>query len=778
MPDAVRKLFLIGLLSVLYLLILNSPVCLLESTESPKEPSLAAYIRYGHMETWQEENRVITALTGKVELYQAHQTILAESLIGWGEMKSRATEGKEPSDIFDEIYAEGNVKIIRGKDQIWTDRVYYNFKTGQGIMLNVKIRTAYTDETGNIPSGAVPLVIRAKEIYQINQTTLLAKHASVTTCPHGKPHYHFWVETVKFIWDEKGKRVTLTHIIPHIAGIPFFYWPYLSKTIGEDPFIRAIKIEKSKRFGVTSMIRYGININKYIREPSGEIKKDKLGYYRTTRWGDCTIQNTHYQKRGLAWEPELNYQWHRYEGFIKGYYLKDKGPDPDLEYEQQFLPLEHKDRGRGEIFHRQWLSENLRVETEMNWVSDRNFRQEFLETEYKEGKEPESYGYLRYISQNKGVTILERLRPNEFQTQTEYLPRLSGMIISEPIFSRQGYPRLYFSSFTEGSNIRIRYDDELDQGSLRSWRIDSLNEIMTRLAIKPLNLAPFFAARYTGYEQGTVEDNYLDRFVASGGLKLSTQFYKKYGNTDQTTPTTELIHYLSLDFRYTNNFQVTTRPTSLMPFDSTDQINKFEEGYFELRNRFVKNGSEFLNVGTAVEYYPESYRDTTAPNPNNYFYPMNWITLAPDKQVQYPRRRFSNIYLDVRCLSLNPLGLYLNTEYNTYQKATEVLNTTVSLNPYPGWSLSLSERYVREMSNALGLNLVCVPIEKWQLGISDQYDFEQHRFTNRVYTIRRDLHELFLEFTIWVDKGKGETLYNITLTPRGLFERPLKIRSY
>lgn len=779
-----QRLCLLACLSILVLVTLRGQVFPeTVGSEVSEEPLLAAYIRYGSLESWQEDNRTITALTGKVELYQAHQTIFAESLIGWSEKKPEIDEGKEPEIrnnkvIFDEIYAEGNVKIIRGKDQIQADKVYYDFKNGTGIMLNVQIRATYTDEAGNIPLGAVPFVIRAKEIYQVNHTTLIARNASVTTCPQGKPHYHFWVKKIKFIWDEKGKRFILTHIILHIAGVPVLYWPYLKKTIGTDPFIRSVKMEKSTRFGVTTQIKYGININKFVREPSGEIKKDKLGYYRKKRWGDFTIQNTHFRKRGLAWEPELEYQDDTYAGFVKGYYIRDKGRDTDVDYDRQFLPLKQHHRGEGNLFHRQQLSQKLRLETEITWISDRNLRQEFMESVFKEGKEAESYVYGRYAADNIGVTMLERYRVNEFQDQTEYLPSANLYIINREVKLTRSVP-LYFSSFTEGSNIRIRYDEQLDQGALRSWRIDSLNEFITRLSVKPFNITPFWSARYTSYEKCIAGDKFLDRFIASTGIKISSQFYRKFGLADQSISGATFIHLVSFDFRYANNYQVTTAPTSILSFDTTtDQIKKFEEFYFELRNQFIKKGQEVIDSGVAVEYYPKSYRDTTSQNQNNYFYPMNWITLAPDEQKQYPRRRFSNIYIDTTWRPQNTLSLYFDNEYNTYERITEVFNAALGFNPYPGWSISLSERYVKNIANAVGISLLCVPIEKWQLEISDQYDFEQDRYTNRIYTIRRDLHELFLEFTIWVDKGKDEIVYNVTLTPKGLFKRPLQLRSY
>ncbi|MEK7447883.1 MAG: LPS assembly protein LptD [Planctomycetota bacterium] len=748
-----------------------------KSPETSKdETKLAAYIRFQRTgKVWKENGFEFISLE-QVELYQAERVITADSFIGW-KKEQKSEEASAPGNsekqlIYEEVYAEGNVKVTIGQDQITADQVYFNFKNDTGIIINAKIKTVYTDEKGQTKPESIPVIIKAKTIYQINKSTLIAKNTSVSTCTHGKPHYEFFVKRTWFISDEKNKRLIFHHIFPMVQGIPFFYWPYYRKVIGNDPFVRSIKFEKTKRFGNTVQIVAGLNLNKYKRDETGHILKDKYDQPVTQQWGDLEIKTTYFQKRGTAWEPELDYDWKNYHGFLKGYYIKDKGPDTDIAYDRQFIPLEKSERNRVKTFHRHYLNEQFRLDTETSWLSDRHLLLEFFEKEAKEGKEQESYVYLRHLNQNRGGTLLERARLNNFQTQTEYLPQATYQIINEPLHLLGPARPVYFSGSLQTDNLRKQYDEQLNQDASQIWRTDFLTEFSWPYQLGFIKTMPFASWRWSTYEKGTIEDKTINRTVTSGGLRFFTQFYRVFDIQNKTLGINQLSHIISFDARQTDNFQASTPSAELLQFDSLDRINRFTENYFEIRNRFKTtiNDSpwQFLDFGLALEYYPRAERDTVSENYNNYLSPMNWITLSPDNNWVFSKRRVSNLHLDLSFTPNQPFSLGLNSEYNTYEKNLEIFNGSVNLQPYAGWSIGLTERYIKHSTNALGVSVSCTPIEKWQFIASEQYDFKEKRLINRAYVFRRDLHELFLEFSVQVDRGKDEKTFYLTLIPKGI----------
>ena len=746
--------------------------------EKPAKDELKAYIKYESATLIRE--KPLTMALEHVEAYLPDRTIKAEYFMGWRESE----QTKDSEFPFDEIYGEGNIEITSGKDTIKADRFYYNLKKGQGIIKNIEWRLNWTDEDGNIPDGVVPMVIRADEVIQTKEDTFKAYGASVTTCPHGKPHYDLFAGIIVLTKNAENKSVSFYNIVPRIQGFPIFYIPYYYKVIGDDPIIRSLRTENSSRFGFTTKVVAGININKYKRDSNGKPVKNKDGDYIKKRWGDLTLGSDVYRKRGIGWEPELKYRWEKYYGSINGYYIKDKGPDPNNAYDRQFLPMEKEERGRLKAFNRynDFLISGLRFDTEYHYISDRHFLLEYFEKEARQDKEPESYGYWRLMRNNKAATLLEKARTNDFQNQTEYLPQLTGKIMKEPLIP--ALP-LYFSSMTEASNLRKRFDDDLHIPDIpRLARFDTFNELTSPIKISFISLTPHISGRFTTYEKEILSETYTDRFIGSTGINLFTQFSRKYYSTNSSLGINQIRHLISLDTRYNKNIALTRNPEELIQYDNTDKLDRFTEYYIEIRNRFQTKHDgvffEFLNVGVSAEYYPDASRDTTKENINNYIYPMNWITLAPLTlnmlSPDFPKRRLSNINLDASFTPKNIFSVALSNEYNTYEDHGEVFNAVSNIMPYPGWNIGISERYVRELSNTAGLSLSCSPIEKWWLTVSEQFDFISNRFSTTAWTLRRDLHELFLEFAIIVDRTRDEKSFNFSIAPKGIFDKGLSIK--
>ncbi|MFH1227966.1 MAG: hypothetical protein V1701_08720 [Planctomycetota bacterium] len=739
-----------------------------------------ANIHYGHLERWKEDNLQITAFTGNVELYHAGKVIKADTLIAWNKVDaSGQASGNADDTVFNEVYAEGNIKVISEDDTLLADRFYYNFINDTGVSVNVEIRTSARLDNAK----SEPLVIRAKMVYQLDKKTSTAHQAIVTTCTHGKPHYYFWASTIKFTDDEKGKIISFFNIVPHFWGIPFFYFPYYSKTLGEDNLLRSVHYERTYRFGKTLQSNWGINIDKYKRDENGEILKDSDGRYKTKRWGDLTLEHSYYERRGNGFKPSLRYNWLDYNGYIKGYYINDKGPFPTTYdrglygYFGEPLPTEETARYRIHAFHRQQLSDKIRADAEIYYLSDRMFQIEFFEREAKEEKSPESYVYLRRLDGNSGQTLLGRERLNKFQSQTEYLPALNYYLINEPL----KYVPVYGSLNAGVSKLNLKYDEKTGLLSESLSRFDLMGELSSPHQIFFVKATPFISTRLTGYDKGVQQDNYLDRYVSSAGLRLFSQFNRVFDTKNKYLGINNIMHIVSLDARYNNNYQVTTAPSELINTDQIDQLNEFSEWYFEIRNRFKtrssqaqpedNNYNEFLNIGIAIEKYPSANRDTTSFNSSNYLYPMNWITLAPDKNGNFMEKKISNLNVDVLFTPNLPFSFFGKTEYNTRDHKPEVNTAGINLVPYAGWNVAVTERYIINSSNALSLGLSCTPVEKWQVSISEQYDFKWNAFINRNYSLQRDLHEFFLNFSITVDKGKDETFFAVTLTPKGIFKR-------
>ena len=739
-----------------------------ESAQPKPEPS--AYVRYGQMEIRKEDSVQITAFTNKVELYQAGKILKAETLIA----RNKTRDGNVPAGkdiIFDEVYAEGNVKVISENDILSADRFYYNFTNDTAIIINLEIRTSARDNRGQ----ELILVVRANIAYQVDKSTIIARNASVTSCPHGQPHYYFWAHQVSFIKDESGKHIIIHHLIPHIAGIPVFYIPYYKKTLGEDSILRSARFSQSTNLGKSTDVKLGLNFTKYIRDEKGEVVKDRDGYYKTKLWGDLTLDEHIYEKRGLASEPKLEYDWRNYEGFAQGYYINDKGPDPKLRFStivyktpQEMAAVVNQERGRFQMFHRQNFTPNLRGDLEMHYLSDRYFLPEYFNKEYKEQKPPESYAYLRYLRYNKALTLVGQPTLTTFQNKTEYQPSFKAYLMSEPVWFSGSLPFLYYSGTMEFSSVRRELDDLPELPGYEANRIDSFNELSAPMDVGFIKFTPFVAGRWTGYNKNPIDTNYTTRFVGSEGARLFTQFYRQFDLKEKPLGISKPVHTVSFDVRYTNNSYVSAPSSDLYIFDNTDRPDEMGEWFFEIRNRFKSenNGAykEFLNVGLSIERYS---RPITNPA-SNYLYPMSSLAIPPVANTDFPERKISDLNLDVLLTPAAPFSFRTVWQYNTNTHQGEVWYFNSTFVPYSSWSVSLFGNYILDRTDTYGLNLTCSPLEKWELSISDQYDFRAGDFLNRRYGLKRDLHEFFLEFSVNIDNGKGEKNFNIMISPKGV----------
>ncbi|MFH1231770.1 MAG: hypothetical protein V1709_09775 [Planctomycetota bacterium] len=734
---------------------------------------LSAYIHYGQMERWQEDNIQITAFTNKVEMYQAGKILMADTLITRNKNEKKAAS-EEKNIIFDEVYAEGNVKVISEDDVILADRFYYNFTNDTGIIINLEIRTSAKSADN---TQEMEFVLKANVAYQINKKTLIAKNASVTTCPHGKPHYYLWANSISYIKNESGKHIIVYHIVPHIWGIPCFYFPYYKKTLGEEPILRSIRVAKSSIFGKIIDVKLGLNINKYLRDEKGEILKDKDGYYKKKLWGDLTLDQHFYEKRGPASEPELTYKWDSYEGFIKGYNIIDKGPDPNLKYTrlfyqtpQEIAQVTDKERGFGHIFQRYSFGQNLRADMEVYYLSDRYFLPEFFNKEYKEQKPPESYLYLRYLRDNKGIVLVGQPNSSNFQNETNYQPRLKTYLMDEPFTIAQS-PSLYYSGTLELSKIRMQEDEQPNLDDSKLNRFDSFNEISSPFQVSFIRLTPFVSGRYTGYDMTKTDEDYSSRLIGSEGLRAFTQFYRSFDLKNEALGISKPVHIISLDVRYTNNSSVNTPSTDILSADNIDRYDKFGEWYFEVRNRFKseRNGTptEFLNVGLALERYSKPISGLAS----NYLYPMSWLTLSPTQNDDFPQEKISNLNADLSLTPAGPLSFRTVWQYNTNSHRSEIWYFNIDMVPYPSWTISLGGNYIINRTDTYVLGLTCSPLEKWELSIAEQYDFDKQEFINRRYSMCRDLHEFFLKFVVRIDKGTGEKSYNVMISPKAVMEK-------
>lgn len=760
---------------LLVLALAASPLAAQEPKE-PKEPKpkgpQKTLIQSANALTWEEGDLTVMFLTGGISVERPDVRIQAGRAMLW--------KRKDSVEPYDEIYAEGNVIVTRNTQKLSCERFYYSTVTQKGAIVDVRLKAFSKDLK-------VDFFAMAKEA-RINggdERKLVADDVSLTSCSYGVPHYHLTVDHATLLGSEqpgevkkKGRygfspfgedwSVDFDELVPEFSGIPFLYVPGLSAGPWLMNFpLRTVRFGHSSRFGNFVYADFGSRIR--LRDENGKLKQ----------WGDIDLKVDWRQVRGWAGGVDLQYKWDNYKGYLDSYYLHDDGRRPGSDFDNQFPPLEHPDRGKVHWFHRQDLDEQWRYELEAYYLSDSSLLQEFFPKEFKEMKDPETAAYVRWMNQNMSAFLLGRFRLNDFQTQDEYLPRADFNLLAQPILGTFA-DNIYLTERFDSVQIRHEYDKSLALQSVETWRVDAATMLAVPLDFRYFQIAPFIQNRLTWYESDLAEDPRL-RDVWTGGTRVTAQLHSTNAETSwERVGIRGLRHVVEVEGRYTNNFSNNVDPSELFPYEPVDQIDHFEEVAFEIRQRFLTKDSanrpfEFFNLTLGIEYYPDPSRDTTTANANNTIPPYNWIPLAKDPVTGvYEKRLWSNVHYD---FALRPRNFFTVTgsgEYNPVTHAEEVREIGVHITPFEGLTGTVGQAKVKGVTDAFTLGMTWALTPKWSVSVLAQYDFKIHDYLTQELVVARDFHDFSIEVVYERDFTRDEHRFLVAAVPKFLGKAGLR----
>ncbi|SFL18792.1 LPS-assembly protein LptD [Halanaerobium salsuginis] len=193
------------------------------------------------------------------------------------------------------VTAEANVIISSDKNDLYGEKLIYNYETEQGELYGVK---------GTV--GELHLTGEKLNILSVSPLTGEIESATFTPCSRKSPHYYYWSKQVKINADN---TLDIYHIVPHIKKIPIFYLPYYSVTYDpsdeEHPFKDSSPIPKigyNNDRGVTVDFNYPYRLTDsnygnlhYITEGTDEERYETrtfTNYQRLTE--TLTLKNRYY----------------------------------------------------------------------------------------------------------------------------------------------------------------------------------------------------------------------------------------------------------------------------------------------------------------------------------------------------------------------------------------------------------------------------------------------------------------------------------------------------
>ena len=583
-----------------------------QALESNSVPPENVYVITGGVNVLSEGVEV--PLSG--ELVHTVVDLSADRVVIW--MEKTPANARDPnsglsllqaSDTRFQVYLEGNIRVRHSRGTIEATHAFYDSTNGQILAINADLRAVVTDNGQQIR-------IHAERLRQLATDRFHAQNAWTTTSPYGKPGYRLQSDD---IYVNPGPATPWTGINPItgqpssgpplwitaensqfiLGDIPLLAVPRISVP-AEDPGIpiRRASVGQDRIFGFQVETVWDLTKILSIDTPRG------------TEW-DLLGQN--YSSRGPAigtqWTYDFLNRMQQVTGQGKAMYQYDGGRDV-LGRDRRTLAPKDENRGQFILRHRQRTDQGITLFGELGLLSDRNYLEQYDETDFDEAKDVETIAGIRQDTGPFSAEFWSRPRLNPFDTTTEWLPRADIYTFSVPMLngsawwsshSSAGYAHLDptelpadptdpFSPTLAGTPY-IR--DAQGLVAMTRHRVDA------PFMMGPVNINPWVMGEAAFWDAGLLTTD-ISRFVANAGLRA-------------TLTATKVMPFVRSHLFNLNG--LAHKSEKIIEYSFTDssrnlgqiaQYNEFDENSQErLRNRIV--GQIFPPLMVPAEFNPRFY---------------------------------------------------------------------------------------------------------------------------------------------------------------------------
>ena len=436
-----------------------------------------------------------------------------------------------------QVYLEGNIVVRQGNNDVRASHAFYDINRKRGLALNAELRTFLPDLEGT-------LRLRAAEVRQLSENKYHARDAFFTTSEFGKPKYRIeasdvFLEEEYFGFPGRVNSVTgqpeggtyvatsLNNTI-YVGDAPIFMSPYLSG-YAEDPHIpiRRFDVGYSGMFGFEVETVWNLETLLGLNLQPGvdlELQADYLSK-RGPGGGIRTLFDTDTNLFGAPIHQE---------GWAQAYYINDGGKD-NLGLGRRDLPVYNDNRGRIVVRDRITLNDDTWLQAEVGHVfnNDRNFLEQYYESDWDNGKDLENLLFLNHQVDNFTASLMGTVRSDNFNDQTNWLPKADMTILGKQVF---GSPVIWSSHSSIGYG-QLRAADAPPDPLMDPFQslpyfanVEGLvtmtrHELNMPFDVGPVHVVPYVLGELAYWEEDLTGSS-LSRAYGTAGIKASIQFSK------------------------------------------------------------------------------------------------------------------------------------------------------------------------------------------------------------------------------------------------------------
>jgi len=716
------------------------------------------------------------------------------------ELKIDNKGGKIEGDSKTGIHLGGPVKIVGDNGlEVFSDTADLDLKAKtltlvgnvtvyQGDAMQRGTKAVYYYErkfldTTDLRASVDPLLLESGKFIvekRGDKQVFVGTDAGITT--DDSEHPNFWFRGKKTTIYPNDK-VVFDGLRVYVGDTPVFWLPYLSQPLDGELGYHFLPGARST-WGPFLLNTYGIMLGGKTDPITGENKDAWL----LSRWHlDLRAE------RGVGTGVDLaDTRIDEKKGEITGfsaYYLYDLDPTAN----PTGIPRGYvnENRYKLQLKHR-WSPDfekdvNWRVDTNINYLSDRYYIQDFEKARYQTDPEPDNTVGIYRRDDSSLLSVLMRFRVNDFYRSDTRLPEitydqarapwfglpvlhegttslgyigeqadptvaaiinpLSGMSASDPAAQRL-LGQLSGYELTLAQSMLALPPGDPRRAALRTQLLDpsfvrfhTYQEFSMPMMLGGfLSLTPQAGIGYLSYGDVAGPAGGLDRVQLHGGMESSLKFSRDLGSCQSSTWGIDgLKHvfqpYATWSVVSTNDFSLgdpsvdsltpTTRPQPLDPmrFTALDQMQSWNILRLGTRNRLLTQRD-----GQSYEWlYLDTYMDAFIKDPES-------------------QRTVSNLYNDVRWRPLPWLGVDMETQFPVVRDSAgfSEVNSRIHFIPSDRFDISLGYRWlsghpVLTDSNHYNLDTYTRLSENWGFGTRHSLELVDRTLEYQEYTIHRDL---------------------------------------
>ena len=562
--------------------------------------------------------------TGTVDLRADHMVVWTQAIAGFDEQATETLVQNGDAPL--QIYLEGNIVVRHNDPKQHTEttthaqRAFFDIREKRAILQKVEVKI----KTPKLP---VSIRIRAEEVRQQSESSFHALDAWVTTSKFGKPGYRIEAKDVMYelrpnpaAIARNQKRQAKQDEIQLVSGEqssdsgPILPNPEAQSGVPEPestPWVTAVtpmfKLEDVPLLWLPTVTGPIQTISTPLRRITGE-NDSVFGAQIRTGWDlyklfgreapegvDAVLLADYLGSRGPAlglagqYNIENRAGWGDAKGAINGYLVHDTGVD-NLGLGRRDLEPKDPLRGRFLMRDRQEFGDDFTFLTEFGYLSDRNFLEQYFESEWDTGKDNETLAYIKQQRDDWAWTAMTRGRVNDFDTTAEWLPKGDLYVLGRSLFdgrlnwsnhSSVGYGHLRPGETPSDPNDLY---DPLPYVADREGLVAmTRHEISAPLHLGPVNVVPYAMGEAAYWGQG-LDGNDLFRMYGSAGVRGSMMMTKVMPDVQNSILGLRgLVHKMVFDFDYSIS-------DSSQNLSDVAQYNEFDDqAQYRFRNRLLMN---------------------------------------------------------------------------------------------------------------------------------------------------------------------------------------------